>query len=138
MELDKTFKMTLQEPLITLGGVTLEELTLDFGAIKGRDYALISRLEKHLKGDGADLNFGNLSKQASPEWRAAVSWVAAMRGTKGLCMDDLDGLSLHDILELESSAIPFLVRHSKPSSPTPSSSPNPAESDSGTPSINPS
>lgn len=125
-------KMDLVEPLYTAGGAVLNELRLDFGKIRGRDYALISRIESRLKGDTMSLSVGSLNKQASPEWRCAVSWVAAIRGTKGLCLDDMDALSLHDLLALESEAIPFLVRSvSKPSSGTPSSCQKIAGSTSG-------
>ena len=121
-------RMELVEPLYTAGGEVLNELRLDFSKIRGRDYALISRIESRLKGDTLSLSVGSLNKQASPEWRCAVSWVAAIRGTKGLCLDDIDALSLHDLLALESEAIPFLVRSvSKPSSGTPSYSPKIAE-----------
>ena len=121
-------RMELVEPLYTAGGAVLNELRLDFGRIRGRDYALISRIESRLKGDTLSLSVGSLNKQASPEWRCAVSWVAAIRGTKGLCLDDIDALSLHDLLALEGESIPFLVRSvSRPSSGTPSSSPKTAE-----------
>ena len=109
-------RIELVEPLYTAGGEVLNELRLDFSKIRGRDYALISRIESRLKGDTLALSVGSLNKQASPEWRCAVSWVAAIRGTKGLCLDDIDALSLHDLLALESEAIPFLVRSvSRPS-----------------------
>ena len=125
-------RMELVEPLYTAGGAVLNELRLDFSKIRGRDYALISRIESRLKGDTLSLSVGSLNKQASPEWRCAVSWVAAIRGTKGLCLDDIDALSLHDLLALEGESIPFLVRSvSKPSSGTPSSSPKTAGSTSG-------
>ena len=111
--------MELVEPLHTAGGEVLNELRLDFSKIRGRDYALISRIESRLKGDTLSLSVGSLNKQASPEWRCAVSWVAAIRGTKGLCLDDIDALSLHDLLELEGELTPFLVGSvSKPSSGT--------------------
>ena len=114
-------RMELVEPLYTAGGAVLNELRLDFSKIRGRDYALISRIESRLKGDTLSLSVGSLNKQASPEWRCAVSWVAAIRGTKGLCLDDIDALSLHDLLALEGESIPFLVRSvSRPSSGTPS------------------
>lgn len=125
-------RMELVEPLYTAGGAVLNELRLDFSKIRGRDYTLISRIESRLKGDTISLSVGSLNKQASPEWRCAVSWVAAIRGTKGLCLDDMDALSLHDLLALESEAIPFLVRSvSKPSSGTPSSCQKHAGSTSG-------
>ena len=127
-------RMELVEPLNTAGGAVLNELRLDFSKIRGRDYALISRIESRLKGDQLSLSVGSLNKQASPEWRCAVSWVAAIRGTKGLCLDDMDALSLHDLLALEGESIPFLVRSvSRPSSGTPSSCQKIAELTSGKP-----
>ena len=129
---DLVSRMELVEPLYTAGGAVLNELRLDFSKIRGRDYALISRIESRLKGDTLSLSVGSLNKQASPEWRCAVSWVAAIRGTKGLCLHDIDALSLHHLLALEGESIPFLVRSvSKPSSGTPSSSPKTAGSTSG-------
>ena len=106
---DLVSRMELVEPLYTAGGAVLNELRLDFSKIRGRDYPLISRIASRLKGDTLSLSVGSLNKQASPEWRCAVSWVAAIRGTKGLCLDDIDALSLDDILALESEAIPILV-----------------------------
>mgnify|MGYP006329923623 CR=1 FL=1 len=129
---DLVSRMELVEPLNTAGGAVLNELRLDFSKIRGRDYALISRIESRLKGDTLSLSVGSLNKQASPEWRCAVSWVAAIRGTKGLCLDDMDALSLHDLLALEGESIPFLVRSvSRPSSGKNSSSKKIAESPSG-------
>ena len=137
MEMKKT--MTLFEPFVALNGQTYTTLTLDFGAIRGRDYALISRIEKSLKGDGADLSFSSVSKQACPEFRAGLTWVAAIRGTKGLCLDDINNLSLRDLLDLESQSISFfLAQAGRTTSPTPSFSPEIAGSASGTPSTNPS
>lgn len=126
--------MELFESFVALNGSTYTTLTLDFDAIRGRDYALISRIEKSLKGDGADLSFSSISKQACPEFRTGLSWVAAMRGTKGLCLDDINNLSLRDLLELSGEAVDFfLAQAGQTSSPTPSSSPETAESASGTP-----
>ena len=38
-------RMELAEPLYTAGGAVLNELRLDLSKIRGRDYALISRIE---------------------------------------------------------------------------------------------
>lgn len=129
--------MELFQPLSALNGSTYTTLTLDFDAVRGRDYALISRIEKNLKGDGADLSFASVSKQASPEFRAGLSWVAAMRGTKGLCLDDINSLSLRDLLNLSGESVDFFLQErSQTSSETPSSSPETATSTSGTQSTN--
>ena len=41
-------RMELVEPLYTAGGAVLNELRLDFSKIRGRDYALISRIESQI------------------------------------------------------------------------------------------
>ena len=126
--------MELFQSFTALNGTVYTKLIMDFDAIRGRDYALLSRIEKMLKGDGADLSFSAVSKQASPEFRTGLAWVAAMRGTKGLCLDDINSLSLRDLLDLSGEAVDFFLQERLPiSSATPSSSQRPAESDSGTP-----
>ena len=52
---DLVSRMELVEPLYTAGGAVLNELRLDFSKIRGRDYALISRIESRLKGDTLSL-----------------------------------------------------------------------------------
>lgn len=108
--MNKTVKMVLSEPIQTLGGQTFTELTLDFSGIRARDLATISRIEAKLKGGGADFNINNVSKTSSPEWRMAFSWLAACRGTKGLCVDDIENLSIPDCMELSGVCLPFVVK----------------------------
>ena len=107
---DKRVIIQLNDPLHTLGGQEFRKLTLDFSQIKTRDFALISRIEARLKGASDSFSLENMSKAASTEWRLAFSWVAAIRGTKGVCVDDIDNLSIIDAMELSKEALPFLVR----------------------------
>lgn len=113
--MDKVFTISLQEPLETLGGQTFTELTADFTKIKTRDLAQINRIERRLKGGEGELDVTNLSKVASNEFRIACTWVACIRGTKGLVLDDIDGLSLPDCLSLGDYSLGFLVRLGKDS-----------------------
>ena len=104
-------KIELSEPLTTLAGQTLTELTADFSKIKTRDLALINRIAKRIKGeDLLSLGAGAFKKEADPDFRIAVTWVACMKGTAGLTMDDLDGLGLSDALDLGDHSLAFLVR----------------------------
>lgn len=106
----QTVKVELSEPLKTLGGVEIKTLILDFSRIKARDLAVIGRIEAKLKGVKDDFSMESLSKAASTEWRLAFAWIAACRGTKGLCYDDIDALSIPDVMELSTVALPFAVR----------------------------
>ena len=107
--MEKIVKVMLSEPLHTLAGDDIQELTLDFGKIKARDMASINRIESRLKGASDTLSVASMSKASSTEWRIAFSWVAACRGTKGICYDDIDALCIADTLELSNVCIPFVV-----------------------------
>lgn len=106
--------LKLSKPLNTLSGETVEELHFDFASLTPKDYRQIVRLESRLKGGGDtpnfDLSINNLSKKTSSEFRMATAWIGAVRGTKGLCFDDIDSLSLLDLLELEEIASFFIAR----------------------------
>lgn len=101
--------LKLKSPLHTLSGDELSELKLDFSALKTRDYSKIVRLESRLKGTGETLDISSLNKKASVEFRIATAWIAALKGTPKICLDDIDNLSLTDLMELDSLAVNFIV-----------------------------
>ena len=73
--MDKKITITLAEPFTSMAGLTFNELTADFSLIKARDIAAINRLERKLKG-GDEFSIGSVTKAASPEFRAAFTWIA--------------------------------------------------------------
>lgn len=102
--------LTLSQPLAALSGETITTLHFDFTKIKTMDYKQIVRLEARLKGV-ADLDFNAvLTRKTSSEFRIATAWIAAIRGTKGLCYDDIDNLSLTDLLDLEEIGVFFITK----------------------------
>ena len=108
--MEKRVQIKLSEPLVTMGGLTISELTADFSKIKTRDLALINRVARRLKGsDGTDLEI-SLNKAADSEFRCACTWVAVLRGTQGISLDDIDSLALADALSLGEYSLPFLVK----------------------------
>ena len=108
--MDKKVTIELSNSITTLAGDTVSTLTADFGQITVRDIPMVNRLERRLKGASDEIDFGNLSKAASVEWRAAMTWIAVLKGTKGVCLDDIDLLSIPDYMELSSVSIPFVVK----------------------------
>jgi hypothetical protein len=108
--MDKKVIITLSEPLETMAGQTISELTADFSKVRAKDVATISRLERKLKGGSEDIDVGSFSKAASPEWRAAFTWIAVLKATKGVCYDDIDNLSIIDFMELSSISLPFAAK----------------------------
>jgi hypothetical protein len=106
---DKVVRIKLSEPLTTLAGQTFSELTADFSKVRTRDLAAINKVAKRIKGgEGFDLGIGALNKAADPDFRIACTWIACLKGTVGLCLDDLDGLTLSDCLDLADYSVVFL------------------------------
>ena len=101
--------LKLSKPLNTLAGETVEELQFDFGALTPKDYRQIVRLESRLRGE-SNFDISVETKKTSSEFRMASAWIAAVRGTKGLCFDDIDSLALIDLLELEDIGCFFIAR----------------------------
>ena len=99
-------ELQLKTPITTLGGATVSTLTLSFDGLRAKDYRQIAQLESKLKGERFSMD---LSKKTSPEFRIATGWIAAVKGTAGLCIDDLDSLSLPDLLDVEQEASFFIA-----------------------------
>lgn len=100
---------TLKKPFEAIGGDTVATLSFEWDAIKAADYRQILRLESRIKGTQADeLSFDiSMGKRTSSEFRIAAAWLGAVRGTKGLCIDDIDRLGFLDLLELERFGLLF-------------------------------
>lgn len=102
---------TLKKKIVTLAGDEITELHFDFDSLTPLDYRQIVRIEGKLKGispENPSLDI-NLGKKASSEFRMAAAWIAAVKGTKGLCVDDLDKLSMADLLEMETEGLLFFA-----------------------------
>ena len=102
-------KLELTKPLHTLGGDDVTELVFAFDNIKAIDYRNISKVEARLRGNQDTFSVTALmSKKTTNEFRIATAWIAALKGTKGLCVDDIDNLDIRDFLELEQIGLFFI------------------------------
>lgn len=101
--------MELLKPVVTLSGDTLSELSFDFDTLTPADYRQITRLEAKLRGAQVSMEYSP-SKSTSSEFRMATAWVAAVKGTKGLCFDDYERLNMLDLLSLEEWGLLFIGR----------------------------
>lgn len=103
-------KYALKKPFDAIGGDHIEELCFSWDAIRAVDYRQILRIEARIKGtpqiDAPAFDI-SLGKATSAEFRMAAAWLGALRGTKGICMDDLDRLCLLDLLALERYGLLF-------------------------------
>ena len=102
--------LKLSKPFTALSGETIESLHFNFDAIKTIDYRQIVRLEARLRGNTDVFDVSSITRKTSPEFRMSCAWVAAIRGTKGLCFDDIDNLSLSDLIELEDIGLFFIAK----------------------------
>lgn len=100
--------LTLKTPLQTLSGETITELHFKFDGLKPRDYREMVRLEARLKGVSV-LSDSISTKKTSPEFRMAAAWIAAVKGTENVCLDDIDNINMLDLLELEEIGVVFFA-----------------------------
>ena len=81
-------------------------LHFDLDSLSPIDYRQALGIEARLRGEKFRLDI-SLGKRTSSEFRIAVAWIAAVRGTKGLCIDDIDRIHILDLLELETRGLLF-------------------------------
>lgn len=102
--------LTLSKPINSISGNTINELKFDFDALTIIDYKQAIKLEYKLKGEASSiLDINSWSKSTSSEFRIATAWIAAIKGTPGLVLDDIDKLSFKDMLSLEQKSIFFIA-----------------------------
>ena len=92
----------------------IEELNFAFDKLTAIDYKTICRIERKMNGLSVDALADSIiasagTRKTSSEFRIACAWVAAVKGTDGLTVDDYDQLSLDDLLELETCGLLFFV-----------------------------
>lgn len=96
-------KIKLRAPIHTIGNALLGELECDFTALRARDYTIAIQVERRLLGGASGATYRN----GSPEFRIGLAWAAALHGTPGLCLDDIDALSPLDFEALDFAALDF-------------------------------
>ena len=101
--------LVLNSPITSLSGETITELQFDFQGLKPRDYREMVKLESRLKG-APSVQDQIQTKKTSPEFRMSAAWIAAVKGTKGICLDDIDSINVLDMLELEEVGLLFFAQ----------------------------
>lgn len=102
--------LKLSKDIHALSGETISELVFNFDSLTPKDYRQIVRLEARLKGEAPNFDISMMSKKTSSEFRMATAWIGAIKGTNGLCLDDIDSIALLDLLELEEIGC-FFIAH---------------------------
>lgn len=101
--------LELSKPINSIDGNTINTLNFDFAALTPSDYQRALKIESRLKGnDPTIIDLNSWSKTTSSEFRIATAWIAAIKGTQGLILDDIDKIGFKDMLKLEQISIFFI------------------------------
>lgn len=102
--MDNTFK--LNKPIRKMDGSEVSELNLNYDVLTMADLKTANKVAKMINSSGTvDLDASTLSPRLNSDLRTAIAWVAAIKGTPGLMVDDVLQLSLIDALMLSESAL---------------------------------
>lgn len=97
-------EFSLRRPIVTEAGEKIDTLTLDWDALSFSDLASAGKIKGLL---GSQVSSGDvvISPKLDNNLRIAVAWIAAVRGTKGLALNDCLKLSLADALSLSDECV---------------------------------
>mgnify|MGYP007122037174 CR=1 FL=1 len=102
--------LELSKEINSISGNVIKTLSFDFDALTPMDYKQAIKLEYKLKGEATTvIDVNSWSKSTSSEFRIATAWLAAIKGTQGLILDDIDKISFKDMLKLEQISIFFIA-----------------------------
>lgn len=103
-------KLILAKPFILQDGKEITELLLDFDALATADFRQIRKLEAQII-DGTSINVNEFvtGLDLSDSFRVATGFLAAVKGTPGLRIDDFMKLPLKDATRLGTKAAFFFA-----------------------------
>ena len=93
----------LEKPLTTISGQQITDLKLDFDALTMADLKTAQRIAKMVADGGIDIM--STSPRLDSNLRTGVAWVAAIKGTSGLQVNDVLTISLKDAVCLSEVAL---------------------------------
>lgn len=91
----KMVEYKLQRELTTISGQTITELHLDFDALSMADLKTAQRISG-MVADGSNIDVMTTSPRLDSNLRIGVAWAAAIKGTKGLQINDVLTIGLKD------------------------------------------
>ena len=100
----KMIEYKLEKELTTIAGQQLTSLQLDFDALSMADLKTAQRIAK-MVADGSSVDVMSTSPRLDSNLRIGISWVAAIKGTKGLQVNDVLSISLKDAVCLSEIAL---------------------------------
>ena len=100
----KMVEYKLQRELTTISGQQITELHLDFDALSMADLKTAQRISG-MVADGSSIDVMSTSPRLDSNLRIGIAWVAAIKGTKGLQVNDVLAIGLKDAVCLSELAL---------------------------------
>ena len=85
----------LEKELSTISGQQITELHLDFESLSMADLKTAQRIAK-MVADGSGVDVMSTSPRLDSNLRIGIAWAAAIKGTKGLQVNDVLAIGLKD------------------------------------------
>jgi hypothetical protein len=99
-------RFNLSKPLRLSDGTEISELTLDWDSLSMADLKSAQRIANMVaENNNMSVEASVVSKRLDSNLQLGVSFVAALKGTKGLMLNDVLNLSLVDALCLSEEAL---------------------------------
>lgn len=98
-----TFK--LEKEITTISGQQITELQLDFESLSMADLKTAQKISRMISEPSASVEAMSASPRLDPNVRIGIAWVAAIKGTKGLQVNDVLSLSMKDAICLSECAL---------------------------------
>ena len=96
----------LQQPIKSMNDTDITELNLDYDALTLGDLKTANRIAAMVSDTSPEaLTGSNLSPRLNSELRIGIAWAAALKGTKGITLNDVLQLSLVDSMCLSENAL---------------------------------
>ena len=96
----------LNKPITLTNGNEISELNLDYDALAMPDLKTANRIAKMIDESSAgDVDNSVVSQRLNPNLRIAIAWVAAIKGTPGIMVNDVLKLSMVDAMCLGEDAL---------------------------------
>ena len=95
----------LQKKLKLANGNELDALQLDYEALTMADLKTANRIAKMIGEQSVEMDASMASPRLNSDLRIAIAWMAAIKGTQGLMVNDVLNLSMVDALCLSEDAM---------------------------------
>lgn len=95
----------LERPITLNNGNEVHELHLDYDALSMADLKTAQKISRMISEPSASVEAMSASPRLDPNARIGIAWVAAIKGTKGLQVNDVLSLSMKDAICLSECAL---------------------------------